>query len=117
MYFKNKDLYDEETLEFCKHARIISNIDRIYIIQALNEYQKCRVNQLVMETGLNIRQVYYQLSLLRKADYITTKYNKGRYFVYPSFGMQRGKELLGALIENEVYSPIQSKNSYLRIVD
>jgi|GEM_PF-5755801 len=51
MYPKNTQLYDKETLEICKHARMISNVDRIYIIQVLQEYQKCRVSQIVMETG------------------------------------------------------------------
>jgi DNA-binding transcriptional ArsR family regulator len=115
MNIKNKHLYSKEILEICSHARIISNVDRIYIIQTLDEYKKCRVNQLVMETGLSIRQVYYQLSVLRKLDYITTKYNKGRYFVYPSLGLQRGKELLGPFLELE-QEYVQIKHSYLRIV-
>jgi DNA-binding transcriptional ArsR family regulator len=119
MNTKNKHLYNEKTLEFCRHARIISNVDRIYIIQVINEYQKCRVNQIVMETGLTIRQVYYQLSVLRKMNYITTKYDRGRYFVYPGFGMHRGKELLRTLMEiNEMkeIAPDRTEYSHLSIV-
>lgn len=115
----NKHVYDEKTLEICLHAKIISNVDRIYIIQLLTESQKCRVNQIVMETGLSIRQVYYQLSVLRKYDYVRTSYHKGRYFVYPSFGMERGKELLRRLADFEEITRKQEVNefrtSYLRI--
>lgn len=115
----NKHVYDEKTLEICRHARIISNVDRIYIIQVLTESQKCRVNQIVMETGLSIRQVYYQLSVLRKHDYVRTSYHKGRYFVYPGFGMERGKELLRKLADFEETNNEQAadefRTSYLRI--
>ncbi|MDF3028372.1 MAG: hypothetical protein K0S23_2679 [Fluviicola sp.] len=116
MYVKNKHLYDEKTLEFCRHARIVSNVDRIYIIQVINEYQKCRVNQLVMETGLTIRQVYYQLSVLRKMNYITTKYDQGRYFVYPGFGMHRGMKLLRILQEICKTREDQNRHGELYIV-
>lgn len=115
MNIQNKPIYSDKTLEICKHARIIANVDRIYIIEVINEYQKCRVTQIAMETGLSTRQVYYQLSVLRKMDYISTRFDKGRYFVYPSFGMQRGEELLGALFK-KYKEDTQLKNSHLRIV-
>lgn len=120
MNIKNQHLYSKETLEFCNHAKMISNVDRVYIIQLITEYNKCRVNQIVMETGLSVRQVYYQLSVLRKLNYISTEYNKGRYFIYPGLGIQRGNELLGTLLkrnqsQNETASsPLRSTS--LRIV-
>lgn len=115
MNIKNKPVYSDQTLEICKHARIISNIDRIYIIKVIKEYQKCRVTQIAMETGLGTRQVYYQLSVLRKMNYISTRFDKGRYFVYPSFGMQRGAHLLNSLLKkDEEDTPL--KHPHLRIV-
>jgi DNA-binding transcriptional ArsR family regulator len=115
MKAKNKHSYSEKTLEICRHARIISNVDRIYLIEVLVEHERCRVNQLAMETGLSVRQVYYQLSVLRKMEYIVTKFNKGRYFVYPGPGMIRGKEVLGSLL-NSVEEAAQNRPSHLRIV-
>lgn len=93
MYVKNEHLYDEKTLEFCRHARIFASVDRLYILGVLEENNTCRVTQLVMETGLSYRQVYYQLSVLRKIDYIKTFYSKGRYLVFFSSGWEKGAKM------------------------
>ncbi len=108
-------VYDEETLDFARHMKMISSVDRILIINVLNEYERCRVTQLVMETGLSHRQVYYQLSVLRKMNYIHTRFSGGRYLIFPGFGMKRGAMLLKEFIEN-IQEMGVSNSTVLRVV-
>lgn len=119
MYVKKEHLYDQETLDFCKHARIFASVDRLYILGVMEDNTACRVTQLVMETGLSYRQVYYQLSVLRKMDYIKTSYLKGRYIVCFGSGWEKGSKMLDVI--RNLAGHIEEKHSFkskshLRIV-
>lgn len=94
MYIKNKHLYSEETLELARHGFINSSMDRLFILEELKDHPFCRITQLEMETGLNVRQIYYQLSVLRKMDYVNTQYHKGRYLVSLGPGYHKGREMM-----------------------
>jgi len=95
-----KYIYDEETLEFARHMRMISSVDRIVILKTLQEFGQCRVTQLAMEAGTSHRQVYYQLSVLQKMNYVVTRYSGGRYLVFLGLGVKRHKFLVQELLKN-----------------
>lgn len=116
MHVKNKEQYSEETLELARHGFIHSSIDRLYILETLKENGQCRVTQLVMETGLSVRQVYYQLQVLRKMNYVTTRFNKGRYLVSLAPGHQRGREMIRTFF-NDIFGKEEKPITHLRIVE
>lgn len=111
-----KKQYSEETIELARHGFIHSSVDRLYILETLKENEQCRVTQLVMETGLSVRQVYYQLSVLRKMNYITTRFQKRRYLVSLGPGHRRGQEMMDRFFEN-AFGKKEEPVTHLRIVE
>lgn len=85
----SKIQYTEQELELASMGRLLSNVDRIILLEVLMENKQCRVTQLAMESGLSYRSVYYHLSRLRKKDVIRTYYDKGRYMIVQGEGAPR----------------------------